>query len=274
MPTTLHPPPAQTPAHPLAVLTRAAPEPEHVERYGAHADALIDLYLPARPTADAPLAVLFHGGFWKAQYDRTHLRPMAVALRARGWAVALPEYRRVGGTPGLEGGYPATFDDALQATLALPALLARRGMQPRHTRIAGHSAGGHLVLWLASQTQVQADRVVALAPVADLRAAAAQELGDGAVQALLGGLPEQVPERYAATDVAERLGRRPGQEIVIVHGQDDDRVPIDNVRGLLDRHPWITLHALAGTEHFALIDPLLHPWPVVCAALEAAPAPA
>ena len=271
MPTTLHPPPARPPTDPRAVLTRAAPAPEHVERYGAHADALIDLYLPAQSAADAPLAVLFHGGFWKARFDRTHLRPMAVALRARGWAVALPEYRRVGGAPGLEGGYPTTFDDALQAALALPALLARRGMQPRHTRIAGHSAGGHLALWLASQTQVQADRVVALAPVADLRAAAVQNLGDGAVQALLGGLPEQQPARYAATDVAERLHSSPKREIVIVHGQDDDRVPIGNLRGLIERHPWISLHTLAGTEHFALVDPLLHPWPVVCAALEAAP---
>jgi len=272
MPTFFHPAPAQAPADPRAVLARAASAPEHVERYGTHADALIDLYLPAQPATDAPLAVLFHGGFWKAPYDRTHLRPMAVALRARGWAVALPEYRRVGGPPGLQGGYPATYDDALRAALALPALLARRGMQPRHTRIAGHSAGGHLALWLASQPQVQADRVVALAPVADLRMAAAQNLGDGAVQALLGGPPEQEPAHYVATDVAERLSRHPGREIVIVHGQDDVQVPFDNLRCLMDRHPWITLHALAGTEHFALIDPLLHPWPVVCAALEAAPA--
>lgn len=243
MPTIFHPPPVRPPANPRAVLTRAAPAPEHVERYGTHADALIDLFLPAQPppVAHAPLAVLFHGGFWKAQFDRTHLRPMAVALRARGWAVALP------------------------------GLLARHGVQPGRTCLVGHSAGGHLALWLASQTPVQADRVVALAPVADLRAAAVQNLDDGAVRELLGGLPEQQPARYAATDVAERLHHSPKRDIVIVHGQDDDRVPVGNLRSLIERHPWISLHTLAGTEHFALIDPLLHPWPVVCAALEGTP---
>lgn len=269
MTTITHAPPAQRPANPRDVLTRAAAGPDVTGRYGTHADALIDLYLPPGQVRRAPLVVLFHGGFWRAQYDRVHLRPLAVALRECGFAVALPEYRRIGGAPGLEGGYPATFDDATQALHAVPTLLAEHGMTASHTTLAGHSAGGHLVLWLAGIPSIGIDRVVALAPVADLYAAYADHLGDDAVRDLLGGSPESAAQRYAATDVAARLAQRPPGEIVVLHGSEDDRVPISNVRGLLVRHPWITLHELQGTEHFALIDPLLHAWPVVRAAMDA-----
>lgn len=239
-------------------------------RYGSHADALIDLYLPPDTRRGAPLTMLIHGGFWKAQYDRKHVRPLAHALQQKGHVVALPEFRRVGGAPGLEGGYPATFDDVLNAVTALPDILARLGVQPGPTTLAGHSAGGHLVLWLASQP-IAVKHVVALAPVADLRAGFLENLGEGAVRGLLGGSPSEFPERYAATDPATRLSKRPACDITVVHGQDDDRVPISQSRDLVARFPWITLHELERTEHFAVIDPLLHAWPVVSAAIGGSP---
>ena len=52
---------------------------------------------------------------------------------------------------------------------------------------------------------------MALAPVADLRAAYRLDLDGGAVAALLGGGPDEVPERYAAADpmALVPLGARP-----------------------------------------------------------------
>nr|MDP9466930.1 S9 family peptidase [Actinomycetota bacterium] len=60
--------------------------------------------------------------------------------------------------------------------------------------------------------------------VADLREAARLGLGSGAVAALLGGDPVDVPERLAAADP---LGLLPtGVPTVCVHGQTDDVVPV------------------------------------------------
>ena len=82
-----------------------------------------DLFLPpANPgPAAAPLVVFLHGGFWRAAYDRKHARPLAEALAAAGFAVCVPEYRRVGQDG---GGWPGTFDDVRAAVARLPELVA------------------------------------------------------------------------------------------------------------------------------------------------------
>jgi acetyl esterase/lipase len=251
------------------VLTRQAGLPDAVLRYGPHAEGTIDLHLP--PGADGDphdLVFLVHGGFWRQTYDRVHTRPMAEALCSKGFLVATPEYRRVGTAelPG-SGGWPTTGQDVDRARAALPTLLADLGIRVRRTIASGHSAGGHLVLWLANQPH-RVDRVVALAPVGDLRAAAMNRVGRGAVQALLGGDPGEVPERYDEADPATRFVRRPRADIVVVHGAADDVVPVRNSRCLAAAHRWVELRELDGVGHFELIDPLSSAWPAVLAALD------
>lgn len=223
--------------------------PDAVVRYAAHEDGLVDLHLPAG-AGPHPLVVYVHGGFWKQEWDRRHARPLCAALAAEGYVVAVPEYRRVGGG----GGWPTTADDVDAAVAALPGLLAGLGVATTRTSYVGHSAGGHLVLWLADQGH-PVDRVVGLAPVGDLRAAARDGLGDDATQALLGGGPEDVPERYAAADPAERLSPDTPCDIVVLHGLDDDVVPVGNSRGLTRRHPEVDLVELPDVDHMAVIDP-------------------
>ena len=50
------------------------------------------------------------------------------------------------------------------------------------------------------------------------------------------------------------LDERPGAEVAIVHGVDDDDVPVSLSRGLVARHPWVELHEVPG-GHFELIEP-------------------
>jgi acetyl esterase/lipase len=238
-----------------------ADPPDAVLRYAAHSDGLVDLHLPDGD-GPHPLVVLLHGGFWRQAFDRRHTRPLATALAADGFLVATPEYRRVGGG----GGWPATLDDVDAAMAALPDLLSGLGLATTTTTVAGHSAGGHLALWLANQGH-RIDRVVGLAPVGDLHAAARDGLGAGATQALLGGEPEEVPDRYDAADPAVRLARRPSCKLVLVHGTEDTNVPIGNSRGLVARHPFVELRALEGVEHFAVIDPASQAWTAVLTAV-------
>ncbi len=254
------------------VLTRPAGLPDAVVRYGNHAEAIIDIHLPPHPgpgpLPTSPLVVLLHGGFWRVSYDRVHTRPLAEALAREGLVVATPEYRRVGGTGALAGGWPTTLDDVGAAMGSLPGLLDELDIETDRTTVMGHSAGGHLALWLANEPY-PVDRVLGLAPVGDLRAAAAARLGSDAVQEFLGGTPDQVPRRYDAADPATRLATRPDCDVVIVHGERDDIVPIENSRGLEERHPFIVMCALTDIEHFGVIDPRSDSWPVVRAAAAA-----
>ncbi len=242
------------------MLTRQAEPPDAVLRYGDHADALIDLFLPpglGRPQAPYPVVALVHGGFWRQEFDRRHLRPLANTLAARGRVVAVPEYRRVGGL----GGWPQTAYDVRDALAAAPELIAAAApaWTDPHTllTVAGHSAGGHLALWAAHQSlPLCISHVVALAPVADLRRAAELSLDGGAAQQLLQGEPSDVPDRYAEAAVAARLDG--STRVTVIHGTADEQVPVDMSRALAERYAgraWFSYRELDGVEHFALIDP-------------------
>ena len=241
----------------LPVLANAV-LPDAVLRYAAHEDAVVDVHLPGGSPpagADAPLLVLLHGGFWKAAWDRRHTRPMARALAEEGWVVATPEYRRVGNG----GGWPVTADDVLLAVRRLPELLGSLGVATGPTVVSGHSAGGHLALWLAT-TGLPIARVVALAPVCDLQGANRLRLGDDATRALLGD------HDASEADPMALLAERPACAITIVHGVEDDAVPVSLSRNLTAAHPWIELVEVPG-GHMELVEPGSVAWPTVVDAL-------
>jgi acetyl esterase/lipase len=227
-----------------SILERPAPPPALTMPYGELPDQVIDLYLPGGAATPAPLVVLVHGGFWRPIYDRTHLGPMAHALAALGHVVAVPEYRRAG----MAADWTGTFDDIAAALDQVTGIATAHGADPARITWAGHSAGGHLVLWAAARRYFpagspwrggcDATRVVSLAGCASLRLCAEWNLGDGAVRLLLGGGPAEVPERYAAADPAALTP--PSVPVIHVHGTDDDVVPI----GMSQAFP------LAGSSSF------------------------
>lgn len=246
------------------MLTRSAPPPDLTLRYGDHPDHVIDVRVPAGGGSSRVLVVFIHGGFWRAAFDRTHCGPLATDLAARGWPVATVEFRRVG-APG--GGWPGTFDDVAAAVRAAPRLLAEAGrpdLAAAAPIVAGHSAGGQLALWYAVTAPDAVGGVLALAPVCDLRTAYDLRLGDGAVAEVLGGGPDEVPDRYAAVDPMAHP--RPVPPTVLVHGTEDDRVPVQLSRGYAAR-AGVRLVEEPGAEHFGLIDPESAVWPSVLNAL-------
>ncbi|MCW2885396.1 MAG: alpha/beta hydrolase [Streptosporangiaceae bacterium] len=263
------------------VLSRTAPEPDQTVPYGPHPDQVIDIRLPAR--LPAPLVVIVHGGFWRAEYDRTHTGPMADALASVGHVVAVPEFRR-SGSPG--GGWPGTFDDVAAAFDALGGLVEPYGADPARVVWVGHSAGGHLALWAAARHRLPTGSrwhaagrpagVVSLAGCGSLELCDAWGLDDGAAAALMGGSAADVPERYAVADPAALLPL--GVPVTLVHGTRDDRVPVEMSREYAARAARagdsVTLAELPGVEHFGLIDPLSPAWPHVLAAVTAVTAAA
>ncbi|MEU1588622.1 alpha/beta hydrolase [Micromonospora sp. NPDC005710] len=257
------------PVDPRAVLTRPAPEPDLTVAYGDDPDQVADLRLPAGTGPVRPLVVVLHGGFWRAEYDRGHTGPMAAALAAAGYPVAQLEYRRTG-QPG--GGWPGTLTDVLAGVAALPVLAAEAmpgRVSPAAPVLVGHSAGGHLALYVAATAPATVGGVLALAPVADLVEAYRRNLDSGAVAALLGGGPAQVPDRYAAAD--PRMLVPIPTRTVVVHGSDDLQVPAEMSRDFVAAASAagseISLVDLPGCEHFGLIDPESSAWPQVLAAL-------
>jgi acetyl esterase/lipase len=220
----------------VSVLNRPGPDPDEVLSYGNHPDQVVDVW-----HGTGAVVVLLHGGFWRPDWDRTHLRSMAGALRDAGWQVALPEYRREPGRPDL------TTGDVLAALELLP--------QP--PVVVGHSAGGHLALWAAAQREPAVRGVLALAPVADLVLAEQLDLDGGAVRDFLGGpaadRPDLDPNRVPAN----------GVQVTVLHGTADDRVPLAVSASYAETHPEARRVSLPGVDHFALIDPEAAVWPVL-----------
>ncbi|WP_377267162.1 alpha/beta hydrolase [Peterkaempfera sp. SMS 1(5)a] len=238
-----------------SVLDRAAPGPDLTLRYGPAAEQVADAWLGDARATRRPLVVLVHGGFWRPEYDRVHLRPLGMALRDAGWTVVSVEYRRSPGRPEVTAG------DIAVALTAIPASSAARWHQGLHNGsvvVVGHSAGGHLALWSASAAPAPGlVGTVALAPVADLGLAHRLDLDDGAVADFLGGPPEDNgdldPVRLAV----------PGAPVVVVHGTEDGIVPLAVAESYTAAHPATRLVALPDIGHFALIDPLSEAWGTV-----------
>src|SRR4051794_30420627 len=143
-------------------------------------------------------------------------------LARRGFAAWNVEYRRIGREQG--GGWPATFDDVGAAIDHLAVLSHARLDLTGGVTALRHSAGGQLALWAASREdpRVPVTRVVAQAAVCNLAVA-----GEPAWE-LLGGRPDEVPERY---DLADPMRLLPlGVPTLLVHGADDATVPVRRSR--------------------------------------------
>ena len=189
-----------------------------IGRYGDHPDQYVE-FMPA----DGPrrgVAVLVHGGYWRERHTLELMRPFALGLAAAGWEVANVEYRR-----GPGAAWPVPLEDVRAACVLADAARRAPGRDQREGPAGpligiGHSVGGQLAL-LAGRPL---DAVVALAPVTDTARTHAEALGEGAAEEYFGGGPVDDPARYADASPIARLPL--GRPALLVHGGDDDRVPV------------------------------------------------
>lgn len=193
---------------PPALARVAVPPPTGVLHYGNAPSQLMEVRLPSGG-GQRPAAILIHGGCWNTTYGSVgDMRPLAEALRKRGIATFNIGYRRVGETG---GGWPGTFQDVGTAVDMVRSIAPRYRVDPRRVVVAGHSAGALLALWTASRKNLQPSSAVYVAnptiPVgvvaidgpgslADFIGLDADICGAPAIVPLMGGTPQQFPQRY------------------------------------------------------------------------------
>jgi acetyl esterase/lipase len=243
------------------ILDLAPPPADARIAYGAAPQQFGDLRVP-KGAGPHPVVIVIHGGFWRAAYSLDHIGHLCAALTRAGFATWSLEYRRIG-DPG--GGWPGTGEDVVSGAVYLRKLAERYPLDLSRVVVAGHSAGGHLALWLAAQHKISLRGVVSLAGVADLRRAWELGLSDGVVGELLGGSPEQVPERYKQASPIELVPLGVPQRSL--HGTRDDTVPIEigwrYQKAAAAAGDDARLIELPGAGHFELIDPRSREWAAV-----------
>ncbi|WP_333617688.1 alpha/beta hydrolase family protein [Dietzia sp.] len=226
------------------VADRDAPEKQRiqypVEGAGDPSQNWGDLYLPAGKHKDhsVPLVVLIHGGSWASQLGAESMGSYAEDLVERGMAVYNVEYRRVDSG----GGWPQTFSDVASA---LDHVVELNKQFPEFTTedelVVGHSAGAQLAMWSGTRHRLTGDevgndpkfrptRVVSLAGPLDMVYAA--QHGDDRIVKVLGGTPEQVPDRYTSVDPIQNID--PHVPVVAIHGTADTMVSPKNSERYID----------------------------------------
>jgi|SRR5688572_8338118 acetyl esterase/lipase len=204
-----------------------------------------------------PIVVLFHGGGWFGG-SPISTAPLAEYLAAQEIVVFNSTYRTQ------TGGFPESFDDVACA------IRYARANAPTFTSadgplvIAGHSAGAHLasVVALAGDEfgdtcpvagSATVDRLIGLAGPYD------PTLYRQVLPAFYGTRFENDPKPWEAGSAYSYLGDNSGLEILLMHGEADELVPISSSRlfadALGEAGYAVELAEIEGAPHQALRDP-------------------
>lgn len=254
--------------------SRPRPSPDTTVSYGADPMQKVDVWLPAGK-GPFKTVLMVHGGCWQtAIADRSLMNWAAADLRDAGYAVWNIDYRGID-RPG--GGYPGTFQDAAAAADLLREDAARFHLDTRKIVAIGHSAGGHLALWLAARRNLPAasplaggdplriDHVISSGGLPDLEATAASPdngCGTEAVGQLVGPKTAAHPDPYADTSVTRLLPLGVAQDLVA--GREDRiipyRLPVGYAAKARAAGDQVTLHTVPATGHVELVSPGAAAW--------------
>jgi acetyl esterase/lipase len=254
-----------------SILTRSTPPSDHRIQYGKDPLQFGELRLP-KGSGPHPVAIIIHGGCWLSEYGLSYMGHLAADLAGAGIATWNLEYRRIGDDG---GGWPGTFQDVALGADHLRALAKTYPLDLNRTVAMGHSAGGHLVLWLAARKRLPKDSplyaadplplrgVVGLAAIPDLSATGTA--CDQSVIRLMGGAPEDLRSRYQQSSPIELLPL--GVRQILIHGETDNLVPVSMSKEYAEaakrKNEDVKFVAIDNAGHFEPVDPSSFAWPKV-----------
>ena len=207
-----------------------------------------------------------------SQYGLTYMGHLSAALAAAGVATWSVEYRRIGNQG---GGWPGTFEDVSRAADHLRTIAKTHPLDLDRVIAVGHSAGGHLALWLAARKILPKDSpvhradplllrgVVSLAGITDLRRAGTA--CDANVPELMGG---SASDKTAIYDQASPIELLPlGIPSAIVQGSIDPIIPLamaeDYAIAAKKKGDDAKLILIEKAGHFEVVDPKSSAWEAV-----------
>jgi acetyl esterase/lipase len=241
--------------------------------YGPGEKQFGDLYLPSEPGL-RPVILLVHGGAWQSAATVESTQAAAIELAKLGYAVWNIEYRALGDDG---GGFPGTFADVGAGTDALRKLARTHPLDLSCVVAVGHSAGGHLAMWIAGRkrlprsspvhasTPLPIRGVVDLAGPPDLRTGhdlSNAAAGEGAIETLIGADRRGFDAALKDTSPAELLPF--GIRQILLFGGQDTVVPAEQgaifQRNAAARGEKVDLRIVAGAEHTDFIAPWTGAW--------------
>lgn len=208
--------------------------------YGTVERQKLDIFHPAGKALG--LIVFVHGGYW-LRFDRTFWAHFSEGLTEQGWAVCIPSY-----TLAPEARIRDITVEIASAVEKAASLIAGP------IRLAGHSAGGHLVSRMACEevrldpdARARFEKIVPISPVADLRPLL--EIGMNKSLRL---------DRDEASDESPVLHAKPHCPVAVWVGAEERPVFLDQARALSEA--WnAELRIDPGRHHFDVIDGLRDP---------------
>jgi acetyl esterase/lipase len=261
------------------LLGRPMPAATEKIAYGPGPLQFGELWLP-EGRGPFPVVLMVHGGCWLSGVAKLSIMNYAAEdLRRRGVAVWNIEYRGVD-RPG--GGYPGTFQDVAAGADALEQIAPAHRLRLDRVIALGHSAGGHLVMWLAARNRLpdasalkvrhplRIAGVISVGGLPDLEPEAAQDVcGKGVIARLVGAPSPAHPNVYADTSPAE-LGAGPESQVQI-NGDDDPIAPPAFAHAYAARMKGarLTNIVMPATGHVELIAPGTAAWNQVVESLNA-----
>jgi acetyl esterase/lipase len=237
------------------------PSADQTITYGESDHHIIDVFLPHHAKTKSNI-ILIHGGCWQNQYDRLYMGYLAQSLSERGYRVFNIEYRRTGDEG---GGYPGTLEDILQAYHRIQLFITENLNGDREMNVIGHSAGGHLSLWLAAK-EPSVSAVVGLAAISDLSTYA---MGSSSCQTsalkFMGVRPEEAADDYQMADPL--LMDVPKGMITLISTEKDLIVPPSH-NDAYTLKMGAKHHIIAEMGHFDLVAPTSVIWPSLLELIE------
>lgn len=202
--------------------------------YGHGTREIVDLFLP--DGVPKGLFVFVHGGFWR-QTDGSLWSHYAQGALDKGWAVAMPTYDLC---PRVR------ISDITRQVATAISVIARDVAGP--IRLAGHSAGGHLVARMLAPGMLPEDirdriaKCVPISPLSDLRPLLQTSMN----------ADFQLDEASALAESPIAM-EAPDIPVTVWVGSDERPAFLDQAQWLADA--WGCEHVIdPGTHHFDVIN--------------------